>query len=132
MISTSDRFSFRRGLIAATWPLLLVLIFAGCARWPEKLAESHKASAPSAIQLARESLDAMGGAQAWLDTGYLRFTFVVDAPGREPAKFPHWWDRKTGRYRVEWMDASARVVVLFNINTREGKAWRNGESLKGA
>lgn len=132
MTSTSAEIRLRDEMMMGAGFLALVFIFAGCARWPEKLAESHKASAPGAIQLARESLDAMGGARAWLDTGYMRFTFVVDAPGREPSKIHHWWDRRTGRYRVEYMDGPAKITALLNINTREGRAWRNNETLQGA
>jgi len=43
---------------------------------------------------------------------------------------PHLWNCHTGDYRVEWKSREGEAMqVLFNINTREGRAWKDGEEV---
>jgi hypothetical protein len=82
---------------------------------------SRAASQPD--QLADRVLDAMGGKKAWDDTRFLHFTFA----GRS-----HWWDRYTGRHRVEGKTKEGKAyVVLENINTKEGTAYVDGQKQEG-
>lgn len=75
-------------------------------------------------QVAERVLDAMGGQKAWDDTRFLHFTFA----GRRG----HWWDRYTGRHRVEGKTQEGQAyVVLENINTKEGTAYLDGRKQEG-
>jgi hypothetical protein len=74
--------------------------------------------------VADRALKALGGKQAWDNTRYLRFTFA----GRRS----HWWDKWTGRHRVEGQTREGeKYVVLENVNTKEGMAWLNGQKAEG-
>jgi len=85
----------------------------------------HVASAePTAQSVADATLKAMGGKQAWDNTHYLHWTFA----GRRA----HWWDKWTGRHRVEGDTKEGKhYVILENINTKEGTAWLDGQKLEG-
>ncbi len=76
-----------------------------------------EASDEKAIALADRTMAAMGGRRAWDETRYLRWTFFS---GRT-----HTWDTHTGWVRVEWVNDGERQVVAFNLNTKEGRAWRD-------
>ncbi len=81
-------------------------------------------AAPPPEALADRVLDAMGGKQAWDDTRFVHFTFA----GRRT----HWWDRYTGRHRVEGKTQEGRAyVVLLNLNTKEGTAYLDGQKQAG-
>ena len=74
--------------------------------------------------IAQKTLDAMGGAQAWQGTRFIRFEFFGFRL--------HHWDRYTGRHRLEGKTRDGDAyVVLLNLNSREGKAWLNGEAVSG-
>lgn len=81
-------------------------------------------SDPKAVQLADQVMEALGGQKAWQETHYIRFNFF--------GVRTHYWDKYTGRHRVEGKTREGdSFVVLDNINTQEGKAWRNGKELSG-
>lgn len=89
-------------------------------------------SDPQAIEVAQRAMAAMGGVAGWEATRYLAFDFVVEAGGAPPIAFRHYWDRSTGRYRVEGMDEERRpYLILFNVGTRKGMAWLEGELVYG-
>jgi hypothetical protein len=72
--------------------------------------------------------NAMGGRANWDQARYLRFDWVVERGGKEAAHARHLWDRKTGRYRVEWLSRDGRnVVALFDIKTKAGHVWLDGK-----
>jgi hypothetical protein len=77
----------------------------------------------SAQSLADRVMKAMGGQRALKNTRYLRFDFVVRDSGREVLRRTHLWDRRTGRCRLEGRRNGRPYVALFNIRTRQGKAW---------
>ena len=88
------------------------------------LAAQGAAQAPTAESVAAHVMQALGGQQAWDNTHYIRFNFV----GRRA----HWWDKWSGRHRVEWDSKEKQhYVVLENVNTKEGKAWLDGKPLDG-
>jgi len=70
-----------------------------------------------AIALAEQVMENMGGQEAWNNTRYIRWSFF----GRRT----HYWDKWSGNHRIE----SEGLVVLFNANTREGRAWQDGEEI---
>jgi hypothetical protein len=77
-----------------------------------------------AHRIASQVMEALGGRSAWDSTRYLRFTFA----GRRS----HLWDKATGRHRVEGQDRDGkRFVVLENLNTRQGRAWVDGQEATG-
>ncbi len=68
----------------------------------------------------------LGGEEAWEATRYLVFEF---AGARS-----HWWDRFTGRHRLEGTTQDgAAYVVLQNVHDRgaAGSAWIDGEPVAG-
>lgn len=79
----------------------------------------------SADDVARRAVDVMAG-PAWEKARYLAFTFNVEREGKIIASYPQRWDRFTGDYRVSGNREGADVVVAMNINTKQGKAWKNG------
>ena len=79
---------------------------------------------PSPQAVADRALQALGGKAAWDNTRYIHFTFA----GRRT----HWWDKWTGRHRVEGQNKEGqKYVVLENINTKEGTAYLNGQKAEG-
>ena len=78
---------------------------------------------PKAVELAERVLENLGGAEAWNNTRYITWTFFG-------SRF-HLWDKHTGNFRVEWDDRESgeRIVVISNLNTREGAAYRGGEKI---
>jgi len=87
---------------------------------------SGNASSAKADQLADRVMDALGGRQAWDATRYLVFDFA----GRRA----HWWDRYTGRHRLEGTTRDGEsYLVLENVDDRgeKGRAWLDGKPLEG-
>ena len=85
---------------------------------------SLPAQSQDAKALADKVLQSLGGKEAWDNTRFIHFTFA----GRRS----HWWDKWTGRHRVEGQtQAGEKYVVLENINTKEGTAYVNGQKAEG-
>ncbi len=81
-------------------------------------------STPTADSVLDHLTQALGGKQAWDNTHYIRFNFL----GRRE----HWWDKWTGRHRLEWdTKEKQHAVVLENVNTKEGSAWLDGKKVEG-
>jgi hypothetical protein len=78
----------------------------------------------SADAVADRLMKALGGKEAWDNTRFIHFTFA----GRRA----HWWDKWTGRHRVEGQTREGqKYVVLENINTKEGTAYLDGQKAEG-
>lgn len=75
------------------------------------------ASDAKAIALADEIMEKLGGRANWDNTRYVRWRFF----GRRL----HVWDKWSGNIRVE----RPNETVLMNINTKQGRAWKNGEEV---
>ena len=88
-------------------------------------AATTTASDPAATAVASATLTAMGGQKAWNDTRYVAWNFF----GRRM----HVWDKWTGDVRI---DAKTRegdqLLVLMNINTKQGRAWKKGQEVTAA
>ena len=97
---------------------------------------SPDAPAPSSLRdayadsLAMRVYEAAGGPEAWEALPYLRFNFSVVRQNERGRVIRHMWNRQTGDYRVELPGpANEPYVVLFNINTREGHVYWDGNEL---
>lgn len=77
-----------------------------------------------ALATARRMVKDIGGRGALDAIRFLRFDFVVLSGKRETLRRTHTWDRQTGDYRLEGKMAGEPYVVLFNVNTRQGQAYR--------
>jgi len=75
-----------------------------------------KGSDARAIALADAVMKSMGGRAAWDATRYLSWTF-----GRDDQV----WDKWTGDFRYQHED----MVVLMNVNTQKGRAWKGGAEI---
>lgn len=106
-----------------------VLLAAGCGpEPPEAEAAAEPALATYADSVAHRAVEATGVTPAWDAMPYLQFDFAFE--GEDGARRPiarHLWDRRTGDYRVEWnRGPDSAYVVLFNVDTRDGRAYLNG------
>jgi hypothetical protein len=86
----------------------------------------------TADDVARRAIDVLAG-PAWEKARYLAFTFNVEREGKIAASYAQALDRYTGQYRVSGKNREGQdILVIMNINTKEGKAWRNGEEVADA
>jgi hypothetical protein len=113
--------------------ILWILGAAALAMTPIALvAQSPPASDPKAVAIADQVMGALGGWAAWDQTRFLRFDFAVDHEGKTVASRAHTWDKHSGRYRLEGKTKEGDpFVVLMNINTKDGTAWRKGTPVEG-
>lgn len=82
---------------------------------------------PTADSVAHRAIDVLAG-PAWDEARYIAFTFNVEREGKNVASYAQRWDRFTGDYRVSGKNRDGDdVVVVMNVNTREGKGWKNGQ-----
>ena len=63
----------------------------------------------------RKELEAAGG-KNWEKARYFRFDFLVDFGARKAGPFAHYWDRFTGRYRVD-VPGDDGFTAYFNVNS---------------
>ena len=102
-------FCKRIGSLAA---LLLLAMAAACSQPPRE------------DQLVDRLEEALGGRANWEKAHFIRFSFG----GRRM----HHWDKYTGRHRLEGTTREGdSYVVLSNINTKQGSAYKNGQQLEG-
>ena len=80
----------------------------------------------AAIALADLTMKAMGGRQAWDETRYIAWNFFGSRR--------HIWDKHTGNVRIEFADSESGepIILLMNINTIKGRAWRNDDEVADA
>jgi hypothetical protein len=74
-------------------------------------------SDPKAVEIADRVMEALGGRKNWDNTRYITWKFF----GRRLQV----WDKWSGKLRFEDKD----LLVLMNINTGQGRAWRNDEAI---
>ena len=117
-------------LIAMRHVLIVMCIFlaAACTEAPADEDAALPELTTRGDSLAWRMVESMGGLEAWQELPYLRFDFAV---GQDDERVPvahHLWDRRSGDYRVEWRERSdSTYTVLFNVRTREGTAYLNGQ-----
>ena len=115
-------------MVKKAFALALVgLLFSVVGGAPCAAASDTKASA-----VAERVMQALGGENAWNATRYLRFDFAVERGGKTVMRRAHTWDKWNGRYRAEGKDKDGKdVVVMMNLNTRQGSATVGGAPLSG-
>lgn len=71
----------------------------------------------------------MGGKSVYEKARFVRFTWASEREGSIQTERHHVWDRYTGDYVFEMVESKTgdTLKVLFNVETREGIALRNGE-----
>lgn len=82
--------------------------------------------------VAMRVYDSMGGPQAWAALPHLQFDFATGNDTSRTLRARHLWNRATGDYRVEMpAGQDSLYVATFNVNTREGDVYLNGEAVEG-
>jgi len=120
----------RAALLAAA---ALSALCAGAAPGVAPLVFDPAQSDPRAIVVADQVLDALGGRQAWEQTRFIRFAFVVERGDKRLAERTHLWDRWNGRMRYEKADTDGKLLIaLLNVNTRDGSVHKDGAALPDA
>jgi hypothetical protein len=74
----------------------------------------------------------MGGDDAWQRARYFRFDTIFERQGVAPIVRTHYWDRQTGRYRLEGNAEEGGYRVYLNVKTGKGEAWLGGKKLTDA
>ena len=117
-----------RHRINLTTILLLSSIAISAAPLVASAQDSNSGSDAKAVEIARRVMQSMGGAEAWDATRFIRFDFATTRDGEIVPIRSHWWDKHTGRHRVEGTtrETGEPWVVIQNLNSREGMAWQNG------
>ena len=81
-----------------------------------------------AAKLILEMHTTMGGLDNWNNARYVNFKFQVGQDGEWRTSRSHLWDKWEGRYRFESTNAEGvRSVALFNVNTKQGKSYVDGQ-----
>jgi hypothetical protein len=93
---------------------------------PSDVGFNAAASDPKAIRLADLTMEAMGGREAWDGTRYLTW--------RHLGERRYLWDKQTGNMRIEFTtrEANEPMLILMNMTTRAGRAWRAGGAVTAA
>ncbi len=98
--------------IACICVLLFMITNSACNK---KADESRSDS--KAIEIANQVIEACGGQASWESTRYVTW--------RNFGKRLQVWDKNIGDIRVE----NDMTIVLMNVNTGKGRAWKYGEEL---
>jgi len=78
-----------------------------------------------AVAIADSVMERLGGRAAWDDTRFITWNFFGDRR--------HFWDKHSGDIRVEGADREdgTPYLILMNIHSKEGRAWRDGVETSG-
>jgi hypothetical protein len=94
---------------------------------PARASADETAIDPAAASVVESMMGAMGGRQAFENVGALRFSFSFSSKDTVRSGRTHWWDRRTGDYRIQGKTRQGQdFVYLFNTGTKEGRAWVGG------
>ena len=82
-------------------------------------------SDPRAVEIADDVMESMGGRAAWDRTHFVTWNFFGSRR--------HFWDKYTGDIRVEGVgrEDGKPYLILMNLRTMEGRAWRDGAEASG-
>lgn len=110
--------------------VLLLCLFATAVAGPASPTENPAApgfdlegSDSAAVELADRVMERLGGRPAWDQTRYLTWNFF----GRRR----HVWDKHSGDIRIEGTDRDSGepYLVLMNLHSKRGRAWRGGREV---
>lgn len=78
-----------------------------------------------AVEIADRVMEALGGREAWDATRFVTWKFF----GRRT----HFWDKHTGDIRIEGVgrEDNKPFLILMNLGSLEGRAWRDGVEVSG-
>ena len=117
----------------------LAAVAVGACAPADDAAETDAVPRDSAHLYADRVLESLGGEEAWEDTRFLSFRWVVAREGDVVSDRRHAWDRYDGRYRLEYTADGAPHVALFNEKEirqdptlgkiPSGRVWRDGVEL---
>ena len=93
---------------------------------------SHEAASTNPLVVGKALWNALGGDDGWSHARYLRFDWIVEREGKRVVARSHYWDRFSGRYRVDGVDGGKPYSVYFNVNTRAGEAVVGGQKVSDA
>lgn len=93
---------------------------------------SRAADPPTPSDVGKALWSALGGDDGWNHARYLRFDWIVEREGKRLVMRSHYWDRFSGRYRVDGVDEGKRYSIYLNVNTRLGQAWLDGKKVADA
>lgn len=93
-------------------PLVQVLVLFALLPTPQLAGQETRD--PKAVAAAQMEIEASGG-KSWEKARYLRFDFNVDFGERKAGPFAHYWDRYTGRYRVD-VPGESGFTAYFDVN----------------
>jgi len=103
--------------------LVAVLAVAGTASADSSRIHVNEGSSERAIEIAQATVQAMGGWDALDATRFVSWNFF----GRRQ----HYWDRHSGDIRVESERDGVNTIILMNIHTLKGRAFKDGRELSG-
>ncbi len=84
----------------------------------------------TADDIARRTLDILGGGSAWEKARYISFTFNVERDGKLVSSFPQRLDRYTGDYRVSGKRPDGvPFEAVVNIRTKKGQGTVGGKAV---
>jgi hypothetical protein len=85
-----------------------------------------------AVAVGKQLWSALGGDDGWNHARYLRYDFVVEKEGKKLVTRAHYWDRWSGRYRVDAQDKVGPTTVYLDVNTKKGDAFAAGAKITDA
>ncbi|MCU1279268.1 MAG: hypothetical protein JWM53_2814 [bacterium] len=112
--------------------LILALAVMAPAARADVAASKPAEDAQRPVAVAKALWNALGGDDGWNHARYLRFDWIVEREGKRVVMRAHYWDRFSGRYRVDGVDKEGPYSVYFDVNTRAGDAWVAGKKVTDA
>lgn len=115
----------RPGHVRRAAPRSLLLALVVLASLPAGAARAQ--SDPAAVALAEQVLAAVGGRDAWEQTRYLAFDFVISRRDTVVSRRSLAWDRADDRIRLELKDAKGRSYAVWtDLAHRDGTVLVDG------
>lgn len=123
------------------WGRAALLAFAGLFTWAcdsepvqESTSEAYalrfdaSQSDSTAIRIAEQAMQALGGPEAFATINYFSFRYVVQSDTGKIVDWRHDWDRAAHRYRLEGSLGNDHLLAYFNLNSQQdGKVFVNGK-----
>jgi hypothetical protein len=113
----------RSTLLAAVFALFALFSLLSALPAPAQEADREAGSVPAPVdELVERVIEGLGGDEAWEATRYIVFEFA--------GVRSHWWDRYTGRHRLEGTTEEGEHYVVFqdvHDAGETGRAWIGGE-----
>ncbi len=115
--------------------LVISVFLSSCAPSPPASTAETETMTPIAKtyadSVAIRAVNALGGRETFNKLPALQFNFGFERDGKRVVRNKHLWDKLTGGYRLEYIDgADSSYVIVFNVNTKEGKAYLNGDQME--